>query len=175
PSPRPPLSPSPQTPPIREFLGEKLPNYMIPSRFVELESLPLTPNGKIDRNALPEPKDRQQLTETYVSPRTEIERTIATIWQEVLKVETIGINDPFFELGGHSLSMVRVHSKVREAFSSDISLVEMFQYPTISELSTYFERQKSKQPVVEPSESRNERLTAGKKRLQQRRQKNKKS
>ena len=175
PSPPPPLSPSPQTPPIREFLGEKLPNYMIPSRFVELESLPLTPNGKIDRNALPEPKDRQQLTETYVSPRTEIERTIATIWQEVLKVERIGINDPFFELGGHSLSMVRVHSKVREAFSSDISLVEMFQYPTISELSTYFERQKSKQPVVEPSEFRNERLTAGKKRLQQRRQKNKKS
>ncbi|MEL4898163.1 amino acid adenylation domain-containing protein [Crocosphaera sp. Alani8] len=160
---------------IKEYIGERLPSYMIPSRFVELEKLPLTPNGKINRKALPEPNDRQQLTETYVSPRSEIERTIAKIWQEVLKIETIGINDPFFDLGGHSLSMVRVHSKVREAFSSDISLVEMFQYPTISDLAAYFERQKSKKPAFEPSQPRNERLTAGKERLKQRRQKNKKS
>ncbi|WP_041231847.1 non-ribosomal peptide synthetase [Crocosphaera subtropica] len=166
---------STHTPPLKDFLAEKLPSYMIPSRFIELDSLPLTPNGKIDRNALPESKERQPLNETYVSPRSEIEKTIAKIWQEVLKVETIGVHDPFFDLGGHSLSMVRVHSKVREAFSSDISLVEMFQYPTIRALSTYFERQKSKNPVFEASEQRSNRLTAGKQRLKQRLQKNKKS
>ncbi|MEB3282826.1 MAG: amino acid adenylation domain-containing protein [Lyngbya sp.] len=154
---------------LRKFLEDKLPSYMIPSGFLILDALPLTPNGKIDRRALPIPEQiRPQLEATYVMPKTEIEKTIAQIWQKVLNLENIGIHDNFFDLGGHSLLMVRVHSQLRTAFSSDIPLVEMFRYPTIHALADYFNHSRlesSHQP-----EDRTEQLTVGKKRLSQLRQ-----
>ncbi len=154
---------------LRKFLEEKLPIYMRPSAFIILDALPLTPNGKINRRALPIPEQiRPQLEATYVMPKTEIEKTIAQIWQKVLNLENIGIHDNFFDLGGHSLLMVRVHSQLRTAFSSDIPLVEMFRYPTIHALADYFNHSRlesSNQP-----EDRTEQLTVGKKRLSQLRQ-----
>jgi acyl carrier protein len=144
---------------------------MIPSAFVMLDVLPLTPNGKIDRRALPTPeKVRPQLEATYVIPKTEIEKTIAQIWQKALNLENIGIHDNFFDLGGHSLLMVRVHSQLRAAFSSDIPLVEMFRYPTIHALADYFNHSRLESSSNYQLEDRTEQLTVGKKRLSQLRQ-----
>jgi FkbM family methyltransferase len=131
---------------LRNALKESLPEYMIPTAFVLLDELPLTRNGKVDRQALPAPESlRPALAENYIAPQSQLERTIAAIWQEALHVEKVGIEDNFFELGGHSLLMVQVHSKLREALQRDISMVEMFQHPTISTLSKYLSEQQSEQ------------------------------
>ncbi|MBH8571748.1 amino acid adenylation domain-containing protein [Nostocaceae cyanobacterium CENA369] len=123
---------------LRHFLESKLPSYMMPAAFVLLEALPLTANGKCDRKALPAPDTaRPELEAAYQPPQTEIEKTIAEIWQEVLQVEEIGIHDNFFELGGHSLLLVRVHSKLREVFQQDLSVLDLFRYPTIKSLTNY--------------------------------------
>ncbi|MBN4003641.1 non-ribosomal peptide synthetase [Nostoc sp. LPT] len=129
---------------LRHFLESKLPNYMVPAAFVTLETLPLTPNGKVDRKALPAPDTaRPQLEAIYQPPQTDVEKTIANIWQEVLNVENVGIHDNFFELGGHSLLLVQVHSKLREVFQSDLSILDLFRYPTISSLVDYFNQVKN--------------------------------
>ena len=123
---------------LRGFLKERLPDYMVPSAFVTLEALPLTPNGKVDRQALPAPDGaRPELEATYVVPQTGVERAIAAVWQEALNVEKVGIYDNFFDLGGHSLMMVMVHNRLQEMFDRDLSVVEMFRYPTISALAEY--------------------------------------
>ncbi|MEH1894384.1 MAG: amino acid adenylation domain-containing protein [Nostoc sp.] len=133
-------------PELRSFLESKLPHYMLPSAFVCLEALPLTPNGKVDRKALPVPDTaRPELEVVYQPPQTEREKTIADIWQEVLNVENVGIHDNFFELGGHSLLLVQVHSKLQKTFERDFPLVEMFQYPTVSYLATYFNQESSEE------------------------------
>jgi amino acid adenylation domain-containing protein len=119
---------------LRRFLRERLPEYMIPSAFVQLETLPLTPNGKVNRRALPEPAEAFFNT-SYVAPRTEMERTIAEIWQELFGVGQISVDSNFFELGGHSLIMVRVQSRLREALRREIPLIDLFRYPTISSLA----------------------------------------
>ncbi|GFE67457.1 non-ribosomal peptide synthetase [Chroococcus sp. FPU101] len=152
---------------VRDFLAEKLPLYMIPSSFVFLDGLPLTPNGKIDRKALPTPeKVRPEIAATYIMPQTEIERTIAQIWQTVLQLEKVGIHDNFFELGGHSLLMVRVYSLLKEQFATEMTLVDLFRYPTISSLAEYFRQTTQETSSVETQQQRE----AGKQRLHQRRQ-----
>jgi amino acid adenylation domain-containing protein len=124
---------------LRSFLKDKLPEYMIPSAFLLLQTLPLTPNGKLDRRSLPAPETlRPELEATYVMPQTEMEQAIATIWQKALNIENIGIHDNFFELGGHSLLLVKVNSQLREIFKTDLSLLDMFRYPTISSLAQSF-------------------------------------
>lgn len=131
-----------------------------------LNALPLTPNGKIDRKALPTPeKVRPELATAYMMPQSEIERAIAQIWQKVLQLEEIGIDDNFFELGGHSLLMVRVHSLLRERFSKEMTLVDLFRYPTIRALAEYFSQTTQKKPSTEIS---HQQLEAGKQRLLQR-------
>ena len=123
---------------LRNFLREKRPEYMMPSSFMFLKELPLKPNGKIDRQLLPEPNQtRPELTETFVAPRDEVEQTLAAIWKEMLQVEEVGVNDNFFELGGHSLLVVQVHSRLQGAFKQDVSITDLFKYPTISTLSNY--------------------------------------
>ncbi|MEO0687672.1 MAG: non-ribosomal peptide synthetase, partial [Cyanobacteria bacterium J06649_11] len=114
---------------LRQFLQDKLPVYMIPSNYMMLEEFPLTPNRKIDHKSLPLPDNIRPELDNFVIPKTRIEQEIAQIWQEVLQIDKIGIHDNFFDLGGHSLLMVKVHSKLREKFSRDVSLVEMFRYP----------------------------------------------
>jgi amino acid adenylation domain-containing protein len=123
---------------LRDYLKDKLPDYMVPSAFVELEALPLSPNGKIDRHALPVPDiQHPDLKEAYEAPNSEVERAIAKIWLEILHLEKVGVNDNFFDLGGNSLLMVQVNHKLREVLHSDISVVEMFQNPTIKSLAKY--------------------------------------
>lgn len=154
---------------LRNYLKEKLPEYMVPSAFVMLDALPLTPSGKVDRLALPDPgRVRPDFESTYVAPRTEIERTITAIWQGVLHVEKIGADDNFFDLGGHSLHLAQVHSKLRERFQRDLSMVEMFNYPTISSLAQYLSQEKNEQFSFEQGDDRAEKLREGKNRLRQR-------
>jgi acyl carrier protein len=123
---------------LRRYLREKLPEYMIPSAFVVMDILPLNANGKVDRQALPSPSlDRIESEVAYVSPVTDIERTIANIWQEVLGVNRVGLNDNFFDLGGHSLLMAKAHSRLQEALDKEFSLIYLFRYPTVSTLAEY--------------------------------------
>ena len=111
---------------------------MLPSGFVMLDILPLTPNGKVDRRALPVPENlRPDLTTTFKPPESEIEQQISKLWQEVLHLDKVGINDNFFDLGGNSLLMLQVNNKLRTILQRDISVVTMFQNPTIYSLGEY--------------------------------------
>jgi len=123
---------------LRQYLKEKLPEYMLPYAFVIIEALPLTPNGKVDRRALPAPDNlRPELAINYQSPQSEVEKTIAKVWKQVLKIEKVGIHDNFFDLGGHSLLVVQVNNKLREILNRDLSVVEIFQNPTIKLLAQH--------------------------------------
>lgn len=143
--------PVPSTSELHQFLANKLPEYMIPSAFVSLEALPLTPNGKVDRKALPKPQKIQREAEaSYVAPQTQLEQTIATVWQEVLHVENVGIQDSFFELGGHSLLVVQMHEKLVKALNRQISVTVLFQYLTIQALAQHLSESNSQPTMIPP-------------------------
>ncbi len=147
--------PAPSISTLRSHLKEQLPEYMIPSTFMLLDALPLTPNGKVDRRALPATEGlRPMLTAAYEAPGSELERAIATIWQAVLHLENVGINENFFDLGGHSLLMVQVHSKLRAVLQRDLSIVEMFQNPTIKSLVQYLSQKPEAQSAFQPLRER---------------------
>ncbi|MBD6618571.1 amino acid adenylation domain-containing protein [Komarekiella sp. 'clone 1'] len=153
---------------LRSFLKEKLPDHMLPSAFVMLENLPLAPSGKVDRKALPKPDNlRPELETAYVLPRNDMEHAIADIWQKILKVEKVGIQDNFFDLGGHSLNVLQVYSKLRELFKADLVITDLFKYPTISSISRYL-TQEDDNSFANQSNELNEQLEVGKSRLKQR-------
>ena len=103
--------------------------YMLPSAWVTLAALPLTANGKVDRKALPAPDSkRPELSSAYIAPRSAIESDIAAVWQEVLGIENVGVNDNFSDLGGHSLQAVQIHGKLRAKFGKNLLLFELFQF-----------------------------------------------
>ncbi len=121
---------------LREFLKERLPEHMVPSFFVVMDALPLSANGKVDRQALPAPEGRQ--TEArYEAPQSQAEKLIAGVWQELLKVDQVGVEDNFFDIGGHSLLLVRVHGRLEQVLQRKLALVELFQYPTIRRLAEH--------------------------------------
>jgi len=121
---------------LREALGSRLPDYMIPSVFETLDAFPLTPNGKVDRKALPEPSStRPELGKQYVPPRNATEESLAAIWSEVLGVEQVGVHDSFFELGGHSLLATRVVSRAAQVLNVEVRLRDLFHSPTIAGLA----------------------------------------
>ncbi|WP_414575216.1 non-ribosomal peptide synthetase [Anabaena sp. CCY 9402-a] len=154
---------------LRTFLGEKLPIYMMPSAFIELEKFPLTPNGKIDRKALPKPNNLFSITtNNFTSPQTQIEQTLADIWQQLLGRENINIHDNFFELGGHSLLIVRMQGQLNLKLNQNISLVDLFRYPTINSLAKYL-TQNTPTPDKQ-IENRISQQQTGKQRLLQQRQ-----
>ncbi|MFB2772377.1 amino acid adenylation domain-containing protein [Pelatocladus sp. BLCC-F211] len=160
--------PVPSISELRNFLKEKLPEYMLPSAFVILENLPIAPSGKVDRKALPKPDNLRPILETaYVLPRNEMEHTIADIWQKILKVEKVGIQDNFFDLGGHSLNVLQVYSKLRELFKPDLAITDLFKYPTISSIVRYLNEEED-DSFENQSDELNEQLEAGKARLKQR-------
>ncbi|MBV8883532.1 MAG: amino acid adenylation domain-containing protein [Chroococcidiopsidaceae cyanobacterium CP_BM_RX_35] len=122
-------------PQIRAFLKDKLPDYMVPSAFVVLDTLPLTPNGKVDRRALPAPTRTGPVLEAFVAPLTLTEQRLAQIWARVLGVEPVGMHDNFFELGGHSLLAVQMLAQVRETFQVELPLLCLFKAPTVAGLA----------------------------------------
>ena len=120
---------------LRIFLRDKLPEYMIPSAFVLLDTLPLTPNRKVDRQALPAPENiRHDTQETYIAPRDELELQLTKIWENVLNIRPIGVRDDFFDLGGHSLLAVRLFAQLEKVFGKSLPLATLFQAPTIEQL-----------------------------------------
>ncbi|QKQ73079.1 non-ribosomal peptide synthetase [Nostoc sp. TCL240-02] len=140
---------------LQRFLREKLPEYMMPSTFIMLKALPLTSNGKINRNALPESNgDRPELAANYEPPQTEVEQSIANIWQQILHIEKVGIHDNFFDIGGHSLLLVQAHAKLREIFLSNISVINLFEYPTINSLAKYLTQKQTEVVSFEESTQR---------------------
>jgi len=131
---------SPSVGELRSFIQATLPDYMVPSAFVHLDSLPLTPNGKVDRRALPAPdQNRPELEESFVAPRNAVEETLARIWAEVLKLNRVGIHDNFFDLGGHSLLATQLVSRIREALEIDLPLRTLFERSTVVSLSEEIE------------------------------------
>jgi amino acid adenylation domain-containing protein len=129
---------APNTSQLRSFLQNRLPEFMLPSNFVVLPELPKTPNGKVDRRGLPAPtSERPELETQYVHPRTEAERALAAVWQEVLGIDRVGVNDNFFDLGGHSLLAAKVHSRLQERFNRQLTMVELFRYPSVRALAEF--------------------------------------
>jgi amino acid adenylation domain-containing protein len=142
---------------LRAALSASLPEYMIPSNFVVLDVFPLTANGKIDRNALPMPAT--EATELVSEPPgNELEQKIADAWKEALGVEQVGLNRNFFDLGAHSLMVAEVHMQLQQSLGRDISLVDLFQFPTVSSLAAHLNGQEA--TPAGPSRDRAERRLA---------------
>ena len=136
-------------PQLQAYLAEKLPEYMIPSAFVVLESLPVTANGKVDRLALPAPQPiKLEWAGGYVAPQTSVEEVLVKIWAEVLGIKRVGIRDNFFELGGHSLLATQLVSRVRDACGVELPLRCVFEAPTIAELCKIVESLKDKNAKI---------------------------
>ncbi|MFB2836725.1 non-ribosomal peptide synthetase, partial [Floridanema evergladense] len=132
-------SATPTSSELRQYLKAKLPDYMVPSAYVLLETLPLTPSGKVDRRALPEPSDRSS-SDTIVLPRNPVELKLAQIWSTTLKLDLVGVKDNFFDLGGHSLLIPYLMAQIKQAFNNDIPLATLLQNPTIEQLATVVQK-----------------------------------
>lgn len=125
---------------LHSYLRARLPEYMIPSAFVLLDELRFTRNGKVDRAALPALEQAAgERSSNYVAPQTEMERIIAGIWQQALRLEQVGVSENFFDLGGHSILLVQIRGKLQEALGRDIPIIEIFRNPTIRSLAIYLE------------------------------------
>ena len=124
---------------LREALRARLPEFMLPSAFVMLDEFPHTPNGKIDRKALPAPDvvTAGAPAADYVAPTSDLESQIADVWKDVLKLPAVGTRDNFFDLGGHSLLAVQAHRRLKDALQRDLSITDIFRFPTIQSLATY--------------------------------------
>ncbi|MFJ1552014.1 amino acid adenylation domain-containing protein, partial [Streptomyces sp. NPDC088246] len=139
---------------LREFAGGRLPEFMVPSVFVELAGLPLTANGKLDRSALPAPEGARQPSEGFVAPSGATEELLAGIWAGVLGVDRVGVTDSFFELGGHSLLATQVISRVREVLGVEVAVSVLFDRPTVRGLAAVVEKAAG---VVAPAVTRADR------------------
>lgn len=127
---------------IRAHLKKSLPDYMVPSRFMAMAALPLTPNRKIDRKALPAPEDQAPASgQEIAAPQDEIEKMLAQIWSQLLKVKNIGSKSDFFELGGHSLAAVQMLAEVRNATGKSLPLATLFEASTIEALAAILRRE----------------------------------
>jgi amino acid adenylation domain-containing protein/non-ribosomal peptide synthase protein (TIGR01720 family) len=120
---------------VREYVADRLPTYMVPSVFVVLERLPLNRNGKVDRRSLPDPDTADATEDRYVAPRTDLERTLAGIWSELLGVPRVGAHDNFFELGGDSITSIRLVSRLLAVCGVTVSPRALFTTPTVAGLA----------------------------------------
>ncbi|MFL6286654.1 MAG: amino acid adenylation domain-containing protein, partial [Pyrinomonadaceae bacterium] len=136
---------------LRQYAKEQLPEYMVPSAFVVLESLPLTTSGKVDHRMLPAPERGGAPVSVYVSPRTPVEEVLASIWAEVLHVERVGVEDNFFELGGHSLLATQLVSRVSDVFGVEMEMRRLFELPTVAALASIIERSLQEERGLQPT------------------------
>ncbi|NEQ68260.1 MAG: non-ribosomal peptide synthetase, partial [Symploca sp. SIO2D2] len=128
-------------PELRQFLKERLPDYIVPAAFVNLDTLPLTPNGKIDRKALPSPKFQLVSDQVFIPPRNPLELELTQIWAEILQVEPISVIGNFFDLGGHSLLAVSLMSRIKQRLGRTLPLVTLFQGATIEQQALLLQQQ----------------------------------
>ena len=121
----------PQASDLINYLSERLPDYMVPTYFVELDKMPLNTSGKIDRKALPVPDTDLIISESYIAPRNETEKMLAKIWCDVLQLDKVGVTDDFFSVGGHSLNSIQLISKINKSFNKNLPVIWGFKNPTI--------------------------------------------
>jgi amino acid adenylation domain-containing protein len=141
-----------ETDQLRRFLSQRLPDYMTPAAFVELDEIPLTPNGKVDRRALTPPDISASLEKRFVAPRNSTEEILARAWSEVLRLPRVGVFDNFFELGGHSLNATQVMSRVSSTFQIDLPLRMLFEAGNVATLSTMIEERLIKEIEAMPED-----------------------
>jgi len=125
---------------LRGWLRARLPEYMVPTAWVAVDGFPLTANGKVDRRRLPDPAPERPADAT---PRSTSERTVAKVWEEVLGVAGVGVDDNFFESGGHSLLLARVQEKLRAVTGQPVSMVDLFEFPTVRALAAHLDQQRA--------------------------------
>jgi len=141
-------------PTLREFMRQRVPEYMIPATFVFLDALPLTPNGKVNRLALPDPATitRADDARAFVAPRTRVEKIVAEIWRELLRLERVSVDADFFNLGGHSLMAVRMFTRIEQSLGIRFPITTLFRAPTVAQLAELVEQRdptaQSWSPVV---------------------------
>ena len=141
---------------LRYFLKQKIPEYMIPTTFVEVEALPMLPNGKLDRKRLPEPSSFQKnFDSNFLAPRDTIEKDLTRIWEVILEVSPIGVRDNFFSLGGHSILAVQLMAQVQQQFGINLALVTLFQSPTIEQLANEITELANSRPTISTDSSNN--------------------
>ncbi|MEM9087123.1 MAG: amino acid adenylation domain-containing protein [Cyanobacteria bacterium P01_F01_bin.53] len=156
---------------VRSQLTQHLPHYMVPTAYQVLPAFPLTPNGKVNRQALPTITTATTTPDTR--PKTSIETVLADIWCAILPLDTVGIHDNFFEMGGHSLLVVNAQSKIRQKLGVELSMVDLFRYPTLSTLATHIDqlgqtKEQTDNQAKEKQEKRNVAVSVGKERLKKR-------
>ena len=140
---------------LRKYLTAELPDYMVPRYFLFLEKMPLNFTGKIDRQSLPDPEEINTAESTYEAPTDEVEEKVAAIWQEVLAVEKVGINDNFIQLGGHSLLVISIIARIHQEFDVELQLIDVFSKPTVKELAQLIRRARpSLFSPIEPAEEK---------------------
>ncbi|GAA3649397.1 non-ribosomal peptide synthase/polyketide synthase [Flavivirga jejuensis] len=139
---------------IKEQLASKLPDYMIPQFWVFLDEMPITSNGKVDKKALPDFNHNEDITSLYTEARNETEEQLVAIWQELLEREKVGVIDDFFDLGGHSLLATRMVSIIRKEMLKEVTIRDIFTYPTIARLSFYISTQNKQEhfPRIVPQQ-----------------------
>ena len=146
-------------PKMREYIQTKLPEYMVPSFFIILDELPLLPNGKLNTKALPRPESVKRFSANYETAKNDIEKKVEKIWESILNIDHIGVNDNFFDIGGHSLLLIQVYYKIKESFETDLAVVDMFKYSTIRALSEYLgseeKEDKMTETVIQAEQSKN--------------------
>ncbi|HEX3559471.1 MAG TPA: amino acid adenylation domain-containing protein [Pyrinomonadaceae bacterium] len=130
-------------PQLRNFLKQRVPDYMVPSAFVMLDALPLTPNGKVDRRALPSPEQTRSVVEkSMAAPLDEVAEQLVKIWEELLNVRPVGVTENFFDLGGHSLLAVQLFGRIEKTFKRKLPLSTLFRAPTVEQLSGILREEK---------------------------------
>ena len=140
--------------PCAAICGAIFPDSMVPSAFVFLKHLPLTANGKVDRASLPAPDLGDQIQATFVAPRTPLEHRIAAIWEQVLQLERVGIEDNFFEVGGNSLLLTEIAARLRDGLQRDFPIIDLFEYPTVALLAAHLEQAPDQSDGVQDGQDR---------------------
>ncbi|HKR21502.1 MAG TPA: amino acid adenylation domain-containing protein, partial [Pyrinomonadaceae bacterium] len=149
------LGQTPTVSELRKFLKDQLPEYMIPASFVFLDTMPLTNSGKIDRAKLPQASgERPKVDQEYVAPATVVQQQIAAIWQEVLRLDKVGLYDNFFDLGANSLLMVRVRSKLLSDLGRDVAMLDLFKHTTIDSLAKFLSGEQEEEHSLQNSQDR---------------------
>ncbi len=139
---------------LRDYILQHLPEFMLPSMFIKVDNIPLTHNGKVNKKELLKIDFQNEVERVFEKPNSEIEKDIVEIWQDVLNVDSISTADNFFDLGGHSLNVIQVQSKIKEKFDKELTVVDLFKYPTVKLFAIFLTNGSGLDKTVEAAKER---------------------